>query len=144
MLSFVGVCAHSLSRVRLFVSPWTVARQAPLPMEFSRQVYWSGVPFPTLGDLLDAGIKPAFLVSPALAGRFFTTNATMTSWVAQVVKHLLAMGVTWVQSLGWEDLLEKGMATHSSTHAWKIPYQLPLAGYSPWCRKESDTTEQLH
>ena len=113
-------------------------------MEFSRQVYWSGVPFPTLGDLLDAGIKPAFLVSPALAGRFFTTNATMTSWVAQVVKHLLAMGVTWVQSLGWEDHLEKGMATHSSTHAWKIPYQLPLAGYSPWCRKESDTTEQLH
>ena len=113
-------------------------------MEFSRQEYWSGVPFPTLGDLLDAGIKPAFLVSPALAGRFFTTTATMASWVAQAVKRLLAMGETWVQSLGWEAFLEKGMATHSSTHAWKIPYQLPLAGYTPWCRKESDTTEQPH
>ena len=110
-------------------------------MKFSRQEYWSG---PTSGELLDPGIKPAFLVSPALAGRFFTTNATMASWVAQAVKRLLAMGETWVQSLGWEDFLEKGMATHSSTHAWKIPYQLPLAGYTPWCRKESDTTEQLH
>ena len=118
-----------------------MAHQALLSMEFSRQEYWSGLPFPSPGDLPNSEIE---LRSPALAGRFFTTNATMTSWVAQVVKHLLAMGVTWVQSLGWEDLLEKGMATHSSTHAWKIPYQLPLAGYSPWCRKESDTTEQLH
>ena len=100
-------------------------------MEFSRQVYWSGVPFPTLGDLLDAGIKPAFLVSPALAGRFFTTNATMTSWVAQVVKHLLAMGVTWVQSLGWEDLLEKGRQYTPVFLTEELHGQRSLAGHSP-------------
>ena len=46
----------------------------------------------------------------------------MTSLVAQTVKHLLTMRETWVQSLGWEDLLEKEMATHSSILAWKIPW----------------------
>jgi len=46
----------------------------------------------------------------------------MTSLVAQTVKHLLTMWETWVQSLGWEDLLEKEMATHSSILAWKIPW----------------------
>ena len=49
-----------LSRVRLFVTPWTVAYQAPLSMEFSRQEYWSGLPFPSLGNLPDPGIKPGF------------------------------------------------------------------------------------
>ena len=44
-----------------------------LSMEFSRQEYWSGLPFPSSGDLPDLGIEPASLVSPALAGRFFTT-----------------------------------------------------------------------
>ena len=61
------------SRVRLFATPWTVTCQAPLSMGFSRLEYWSGLPFPTPGGLPDPGIKPAFLVSPALAGRFFTT-----------------------------------------------------------------------
>ena len=45
-----------------------------------------------------------------------------TSLVAQMAKHLLTMRETWVQSLGWEDLLEKKMATHSSILAWKIPW----------------------
>ena len=66
------------------------------------------------------------------------------SLVAQMVKHLPAMQETWVQSLGWEDLLEKAMATHSSILAWKIHGQRNLIGYSPWGRKEVDTTEQLH
>ena len=57
------VCAKSLSRVQLFVTPWTVARQASLSMGFSRQKYWSGLPFPSPGDLPDAGIQPR---SPAL------------------------------------------------------------------------------
>ena len=47
----------------------------------------------------------------------------------------------WVQSLGLEDPLEKELATHSSIHAWKIPWTKSLVGYSPWGRKESDTTE---
>ena len=52
-----------LSRVRLFATPWTVAYQAPLSMEFSRQEYWSGLPFPSPGDLPDLGIEPG---SPSL------------------------------------------------------------------------------
>ena len=48
----------SLSRVQLFATPWTVAHQAPLSMEFSRQEYWSGLPFPSPRDLPDPGIKP--------------------------------------------------------------------------------------
>ena len=55
------------------MGPWTVVHQAPLPMEFSRQEYWSGVVFPTPGGLPDLGVKPVSLASPALAGRFFTT-----------------------------------------------------------------------
>ena len=47
-----------LSCVRLFATPWTVAYQAPPSMEFSRQEYWSGLPFPSPGDLPDPGIKP--------------------------------------------------------------------------------------
>ena len=53
----------SLSRVQLFVTPWTVAHQAPLSMGLSRQEYWSGLPFPSPGDLPEPGIKPW---SPAL------------------------------------------------------------------------------
>ena len=70
------ICTQSLSCIRLFAVPWTIAHQAPLPMEFSRQEYWTGVPFSTAGDLPDSGIKPASLVSPALAGRFLTTSTT--------------------------------------------------------------------
>ena len=64
--------------------------------------------------------------------------------VAQMVKRLPAMQETWVWSLGWEDPLEKEMATHSSSLAWKIPQTGSLVGYSPWGRKESDRTEWLH
>ena len=53
----------SLSYVQLFVTPWTVAHQAPPSMEFSSQEYWSGLPFPSPGDLPDPGIEPG---SPAL------------------------------------------------------------------------------
>ena len=69
-----------------------------------------------------------------------------TSQVAQTVKHLPAMWETWVQSLSWENLLEKEMATHSSILAWRIPFhgQRRLVGYSPWGHKESDKTEWLH
>ena len=52
---------------------WTVVHQAPLSMEFSRQEYWNGLPFPTPGDLPYPRIEPVSLASPALAGRFFTT-----------------------------------------------------------------------
>ena len=62
--------AQMLSHVQLFVTPWTVAHQASLSRGFSQQEYWSGVPFPSPGDLPDPRTEPT---SPALAGRFFTT-----------------------------------------------------------------------
>ena len=71
--------AFVLSRIRLFAASWTVARQDPLPLEFSRQEYWSGLPFPPPGDLPNPGIKPVSPASPALAGRFFITS---TNWEA--------------------------------------------------------------
>ena len=61
-----------------------------------------------------------------------------------MVKHLPAVRETQVRSLGWEDPLEKEMATHTSTLTWKIPWTEELVGYSPWGRKELDMTEQLH
>ena len=64
-------CACVLSYVWLFVTPWTIACQASLSTEFSRQEHWSGLPFPTLGALPDPGIKPKCPMSPALAGRLF-------------------------------------------------------------------------
>ena len=58
-----------------FATPCAVVHQAPLPMEFSRQEYWSGLPFHFPGDFPDPGIKPASPVSPALPGGFSTTEA---------------------------------------------------------------------
>ena len=63
-----------LSCVQLFVTPWTVAFQAYLPMVFSRQEYWSRLPFPISGELPDLGIETKSFASPALAGKFFTTE----------------------------------------------------------------------
>ena len=63
--------------------------------------------------------------------------------VAQLVKNLPALK-TWVRSLGWEDPLAKGKATHCSILAWRIPRAEELTGYSPWGGKELDTTEHLH
>ena len=65
------LCVHAKlpSCDRLIATPWTVAHQAPLYMGFSRQEFWSRLPFPSPGELSDPGIEPT---SPALAGRFFT------------------------------------------------------------------------
>ena len=67
MLSYSVVSDSSVTR-------WTVVCQAPLSMGFSKQEYWSRLPFPSTGDLLNPGIKPGSPTSPALAGRFFMTE----------------------------------------------------------------------
>ena len=74
-------------------------------------------------------------------------NNLRPSWaslVAQRLKHLPAMRETWVRSLGWEDPLEKEMATHSGILAWSIPWMEEPGGLRSWGRKEFDTTERLH
>ena len=78
----MGVCLVShLSREQLCVTLWTIARQAPLSMGFSRHEYRSGLPCPPAGDRPDSGIKPMSLMAPVLAGEFFTAKAT---WEAHV------------------------------------------------------------
>ena len=67
------VCVFNWSIVSYSATLWTVAHQAHLSMEFSKQKYWSRLPFPPPGDLPDPGIEPASLASPAWTGRFFTT-----------------------------------------------------------------------
>ena len=71
LLQCMKVKVKSLSRVRLFATPWTVAHQAPLSMGFPRQEYWSGLPFPSPGDLPDPGIGPR---SPTLQADALTSE----------------------------------------------------------------------
>ena len=78
----VKVKLKSLSRVRLFVTPWTVAHQAPLSMGFSRQKCCSGLPFPSPGDLPDPGIEPG---SPALKADALTSEAPGKPCVSEVI-----------------------------------------------------------
>ena len=84
-LATLGRLLSCFSRVQLFVTPRTVAPQAPLSIGFSRQEYWSGLPCLLPGDHRDPGIEPSSLTSPALAGGFFTTG---TTWEAHISVHL--------------------------------------------------------
>ena len=70
------LCVQPLSHIWLFATLRTIARQAPLSMGFSRQEYWNGLPCPSSGNFPNPGIKPASIMSSALAGWFFTTSAT--------------------------------------------------------------------
>ena len=88
--------------------------------------------------LQSKGLTRVFSNTTAQKHQFFST-----SLVAQKVKNMPAMLETQVWSLGWEAPLEKGMATHSSIHAWRIPWTEEPDGYSPWSHKELDTTEPL-
>ena len=84
-------CYITTMLICLFATPWTVVFQAPLSMGFFRQQYWSGLPFPSLGDLPNPGITPTSLTSPAMASQFFTTSVT---WEA----HITTMCVLVAQS----------------------------------------------
>ena len=100
------LCAQAPSCVQLFGTPWTVAHQAPLSEEFSRQDYWSGLPFPTLGDLPSEGIEPASLASPALAGEFFTI-APPNKWLPT-----LAWRILWTVESGGLQSMESQRVGH--------------------------------
>ena len=86
---FLCMRVHLLSRVWPFATLWTRAHQVPLSMVFSRQEYWSGSPFPSLGDLSGPGIEP---VSPALAGGFFTTEPPGKPLL---YPHVMGKGTVW-------------------------------------------------
>ena len=94
-------CAQSLSHVQLFATPWTVALQASLPMKFSRQEYWSRLPFPPPEDLPKSGIEPTSLASSALAGGFFTTGKPHAGCICDInlMSHI-ALFSAWGENSG--------------------------------------------
>ena len=109
------------------MTPWTVVRQAPLSMEFSRQEYWSGLLFPSQRDFPDPGIEFA---SPA--GRFFTTK------LPQVISNM--KGTIEDEMVGWHHRFngQEFEQTPGDNEG-----QGSLECCSPWGHKESDMTEQL-
>ena len=115
-------CVHVFSCVQLFVTPRTIlytVRQAPLSMGFSRQEYWSGLPFPTLGDLPDPGMKPVFLVSPKLAGGLFTTESPGKP---HILSYICTTAWSWLQSkekIGWKKL-------HQTVNNWVFIWRAEL------------------
>ena len=95
--------AQLLSCVQLFATPWVAAHQAPPPMEFSRQEYWNGLPFPPSGHLSDPGMEPLCPESPALVGRFFTMGPPgkpIASWLKFLKKFTFSLG-SHPNARGW-------------------------------------------
>ena len=124
-------------RVRLFVTPWTVANQAPLSMGFSRQEYWSGLPFPSPGNLSDSGIEPASPEAPSLREINnliwgFSGGTSGKEPACQSRRHERHGFDHWVGKIPWR-------------RAWQST-PVFLAGYSPSLQghKESDTTEAIY
>ena len=124
---------------------WIVARQAPLSMGLSRQEYWSGLPCPPSGDLPNPGIEPVSLMSPALAGRFFTTSASWeppsgsywrlfsiqntayrTHKLRQENKHGKKQGISRVQAQASQRGTKRRVEDRGSQEAWL------------WRRKDTD------
>ena len=116
----VCVCVRARTHVLMLSHVWLcdpmdcMARQAPLPMEFSSQEYWSRLPFPSPGDLPDPRFEPMSLVSPALAGGFFTSWATgeaNTYWSLHSVEYYTAprtnnlhlFKIVWVNPTNYVD-----------------------------------------
>ena len=86
--------AKSLQPSLILCNPWTVAHQAPVFMEFSRQEYWSGLPFPSPGGLPDPRIELSSPASPSSAGRFFTTEPPCSS--CSVTSHVQLFATPWI------------------------------------------------
>ena len=133
-----GLCVHpcmlsSFSHARLFVTPWTVAHQAPVSMGFSRQDDWSRLPHPPPGDLPHLGIKPA---SPDKKGMIWP----QMSIVLRLINHVLYREELFVNYKspggGNGSLLQYSCLGKSRGHR-------SLLGYGPQGCKESDTTERL-
>ena len=151
-------------RVWLFATLWTTPCQAPLSMGFTRQEYWSGLPFPSPGDLPDPGLEPASLTSPALAGGFFTTRAM---WEAHILRYNMRNLSFWdldfpggnsgkEPSCQWRSLNRQGFYPWARKIPWRRKWQptpvfLPgkvhgqrsLVGYSPWGHKEPDMPDAI-
>ena len=150
----ICIPAHLPSCVQLFAAPWTVAHQAPLPMEFSRQEYWNGVAFPPPMDLPNSGIKPMSLASPTLAGGFFTTSASWEiSYTYMQTQKCIYSSSIWVPhsflqiELTLEFIPFKKKFIYLGFPWWlsgkESACQGRRHGFDPWSRKMPHAKEQL-
>ena len=130
-----------LSHVQLFATPWTLAHQVPLSLGFLRQEYWSGLPFPPPGALLDPGIKPISPVSPALAGGFLPLAPPGKPGGSDGKESTCNRG-----DLGLILGLGRSPGGAHGSPLWYFCLENPhglksLGGYSPWSHTELDMTE---
>ena len=116
-----------------FMTPWTVALQAPLSMGFSRQEYRRGLPHPPPGDLPDSGMEPASLTSPALAGGFFTTWATWEMEVKVLVAQSYLTLCEPMDCIAWQAPLSMDFSSQEywSELPFPSPGDLPSQGIKP-------------
>ena len=138
-----GLCILSrlLSRVRLFATPWTVAHQAPPPVGFSRQEYWSRLPFPSPGDLADPGIEPR---SPALQANALTSEPPgILACLFYSFRSLDLLTVSSVLWGSWRRLRFLLTLTHPRFWIWRsgvAPAGLPvvMCGCESWIIKKAE------
>ena len=109
--------------VWLFATPWTVAHQAPLSMGFSRQEYWSGLPYPSPGDLPDPGIKSKSLMPPALAAGSLPLSHL------GIPKEWPYPAVTWIWRWGWRRWSSTSQAREASWKKWLLKPGFINGGY---------------
>ena len=161
------VKVKSLSRVQLFATPWTVAYQAPPSMGFSRQECWSGLPFPSPGDLPNPGIDPSLPHCRQMLYRLSHQGSPSICLYSPVNEHVgcfqfltMCSGCyglpRWLSGkestcqagdMGWEDSLEEEMATYSTILAWKMPWTEQHGGLQSigWQRVQHKwVTEHTH
>ena len=119
---YIYIYSQSLSCVQLFVTPWTVACQAPLAMGFSRQEHESRLPFAPPGDLPDPEIKPTSLASPAMADEFSTTMSP------EKPKRVQGMCITYDNFLGMKLYLSFiPPGKRAFPHSWTLKSLTPIA-----------------
>ena len=108
-------CVCMISHIWLFTTPWTVAHQAPLSVEFSREEYWSKLPFPSAGDLPDPGIEPTSLESPVF---LFSHYARWWVWDTERISSLLKIHSSW-QRRHWNNDNQTSEPVLLNTHQGK-------------------------
>ena len=154
-MSFLVGVVYWISLARFFVTPWTVALQAPLSMEFSRQEDWRGLPFPSPGDSPNPGIKPR---SPALAGRFLTTESPgkpsmsihvvangiislcFYSWVVFHCTYISHLFYPFICRVTLRLLLRLGYYEHWGAHIFWIIVWAWVASLSPQWHRASQSS----
>ena len=123
-LAISCLCALSLSCNQVFATPWTVAQQAPLSMEFSGQGCWNGFPFPAPGYLSKPGIESGSPTSLALESRFFTAVPLRKPRILGWVAISFARGSSWLRDWNWISWLAGRLPLNhlgSPSPAWLHP-----------------------